>query len=847
MTRIQHRLSAVLITAVLCPAPGVYGGGNKQDGVSKGTVPPTSVHQGVAQAVVNEQAELAALDAATHPPWTGDDRQHAQALFARLKQRKIAIQPTFYQLLGKATPAQRSQLISRCLVFFNNVDTQEIANTCCLTSMVTKKSYLCSFLSQSHAAIQRVARTIALKSLTSLFNNRGFPRADEDTQAFIERDVWWQGKGAMRTLDQKLLSTFSSIFSGRGLPDEKAIEDYLQLDVWWQGVGEARTLDRELLRTFSSMFSGRGLPDKKAVEDYLRWDVWWQGDGKARALDRELLRMVSLIYGGQGLPDKKAVEDYLGRDLWWQGVGEARRLDRELLGTFSSMFNGRGLPETCRIDEILGWLTFDQQLNRQVVKLMTKLYLGVCASRRYLGLPDINTLNQLEQKLTAVIPFHKNEGNDTRLLIKMVALYLANDRETQQLHWADCEAWLREYRDFLSKTTLLRQLLLTLHHHGGRGIKEAVILISGQPPATKRFVLDALARGEALVSVQYALNAIEPSDWPEYLFFTRELHPVPSCQQWQTIKGYLKTLTPVMPNEEYQRGLLTLIWSLAPGDWERFVQPEAIRGLTKLLPSIQVMGKISRSFTTDQIRTLFDTCLTYQAGQPDKEGLPILFQALLLAQLPLFDRGPIIPGVLAQIHDQPEGVVVGVDPAIGVVDSMSLFIQVMATLLGELWKCEYTVNGQTLSLWPRGKTVPMTLPTPSLGWHPDGVQIRHWTSVHLHQFCQAMAVTPHADSACSHPLPTRLETVLKKSVWSQADLDQLYNHRDQLTIDQVIDILFQMDQSVPQNIVQRWYVVLGEKHQPTHNSTPAWMDGSDQAMETIRDIEDILKGLVPDV
>ena len=1295
MIHMQHRLSVLLITALLCPIPWVYGGTKKQSKTLARTVPAVSVQQERDQ----QQAELAALNANARPPWAGDDRQQAQALFACLKQRGIAIKSTFYKMLGLASLAQRSQLVSRCQAFFDYVDTKEIANTSCLTSMIQQKAHVSAFLLHSDDTVRHVAKTPALRSLTSLFNRRGFPWAEEDTQAFMEWDIWWQGEGKARALDRELLRAFSSMFCGRGLPDKKAVEDYLQLDIWWrgdgkervldrellrafssmfgrrglpdkkavedylrldvwwqgegqarvldrellrvfasmfngrglpdkkavadylrldiwwQGEGQARTLDRQLLRAFSSMFNGRGLPDKKAVEDYLRLDVWWQGEGRARTLDRELLRAFSSMFHcrglpdkqavedylrlgvwyqgegnervldrellrafssmfcGRGLPDKKDVEDYLGLDIWWQGEGKARALDRELLrafssmfsgrglpdkravedylqldiwwqekgkartldrellrafsamfhgrglpdkkavedylqldiwwqgegqvrtldrellrvfssmfcgkglpdkkavedylqweiwrqgeGTartldwellrafssmfsgrglpdkkavedylqweiwrqgqdgaraldrellrafssmfrgrglpdkkavedyllweiwwqgkgkaqvldrellrvFSSMFNGKGLPDKLRTNEVMQWLSWKEQWNQSAITVMARLYSGIYAGHGSLGLPDINKLRQAEQKLTSLIPAKEyDQDDDDQLLplIKIVALYLANDGGTRQLSWTDCEAWLQEYAGFFATQDVFRQLLLTLHNHGGRGVKETMALISGKPEATKQFVLDALGRGKALAAVQYALQAIEPSEWREYLFFTREIHPVPDRQQWQTIKGYLDVLSLVLPNQEYQRRFLTLIWPFSPGDRERFVQPDALRELSTLLPSVQVMRQLFKSLTTAELRTLFDTCLAYRKGQPDKLGLPILFKALLLAQLPpLFDRGAILPGILAQTHDQPKGVVIGGSPTLGVKDPVTLFLQVMAVILAEFWDCEYTVHGPTLTLWPHGSTVPITLPTPNLAWHPDGIQIRHWTSADLHRFYQATECwsgfyqeplesnEPEQDPIAARlaerhrnrtadvaqqgerPVPylsvamlrgivknrvhmnriawvsadyhkdtlppslltllkeranadndglvpeslktflserdqsspvyatdpnlivpnspaTWLETVLRQSVLSEADIDQLYIYRDQLTRDQVVDILLRIDQSVSQDTVQQWQQLLDDKHQQTLKTPPPWLDGSDQTREAMHDIEDILRDLFPD-
>ena len=1059
MTRIPHRLSAVLMAAMLCPAPWVswvYGAAKKQAG----------------------------LGAVIRSSWSEDDRQRVQALCARLEERKITIQPRFYQLLGMAAPAQRGKLVSHCRIFFDSVDTHQIANTSCLTSMIHSKSHVSSFLSQSDNAVRRVAKTPALKSLASLFSSRGFPKAEEDIEAFMEWEfwwrgegkgrtldqellrtissmlnqtglpdkkdvedylhwkiwwqedgeertldrqllrtfssmfsgrgfptkkavddylqweIWWQGEGGARTLDRQLLRTVSSMFSGRGLPTKKAVDDYLQLDIWWQGEGQGRTLDRPLLRNFSSMFHSRGLPDRKAIDNYLQWklwwenndkavgildrellrvfssmcsgkglprkkavddylqlDVWWQGEGKARTLDRKLLRIfssifnrkglpnkkimedylqldvwrqgnhkggildrellltfssmfcgkglpdkkdldnylnrgiwwqgegeartldrellrlfssmfkgrglpnkqvvddflqldswwlgegegrildrellgifsslcngrglpkkkaiddylelgiwwqrreglastldrrllhiVSLMFHGKGVPDQKSVAEYLKRNIWWQGEGGSRTLDRELLGIFSSMFHGKGLPSNKTVDdylrldiwrlkegqkerldrELLGafalmfhgkgvpdkrciyetlwWLTCDQPLDRQTIKLMACLYSGGCAGHQSAGLPHIETLRQEEQKLTTLIPLgpgaygqgvDRGKENNILPLMKMVVLYLANDGGARQLRWTDCEAWLQGHPGALSTESLLSRLLLTLHYHGGQGVKEAVTLISGQPAATRLFVLDALVSGKALASVRYALQAIESTDWEEYLFFTGEISPVPSDQQWATIKGYLETLAPVLPDREYRRRFLTLIWPMAPDDRERFVQPKAVSVLTILLSSPQVTRDLLMFLTAKELKTVFDTCLRCWAGQPDKQGLPTLFTALLVAPQPSLlgsrlDSKAIVEELLAQTQDHPKGVVIT-----GVGDSVTQFIQVMAAFMGRLWKSQYTINRETLTLWPHGETIPITFPTPSLVWHPDGVQIPRWTSAHLHQFYQA--------------------------------------------------------------------------------------------------------------
>ena len=357
----------------------------------------------------HQQAELAALNAGARPPWAGRRPPTGSSSFCLSQTARDRCEIHILQNAEGWHPlAQRSQLASRCQAFFGSVDTKEIVNTGCLTSMISKKTQVSAFLLLSDDTVRRVAKIPALRSLTSLFHSRGFPKAEEDIPAFIQWDIWWRGEGGARTLDRKLLCAFSSMFHGRGLPDKKALQDYLQRDVWWQEKGKVRTLDRELLRVFSSMFNGRGLPDKKVVEDYLQLDVWWWGESKTRILDRGLLRAFSSMFCGRGLPNKQAVEDYLGLDIWWQGEGTTRVLDRELLRAFSSMFCCKGLPDKKTVEDYLGlhiWWQGEGQarsLDRELLRAFSSMF----SSR---GLPDKKAV---EDYLGLDI-WWQGEGSDT--------------------------------------------------------------------------------------------------------------------------------------------------------------------------------------------------------------------------------------------------------------------------------------------------------------------------------------------------------------------------------------------------------------------------------------------------
>ena len=112
------------------------------------------------------------------------------------------------------------------------------------------------------------------------------------------------------------------------------------------------------------------------------------------------------------------------------------------------MFNGKGLPDKLRTNEVMQWLGWKERWSRSAIKVMARLYSGAYMPvTGLLGLPDINKLRQAEQKLTAIFPAEERdqeEGDELLSLIKIVALYLANDGGTRQLSWTDCKAFLSE-------------------------------------------------------------------------------------------------------------------------------------------------------------------------------------------------------------------------------------------------------------------------------------------------------------------------------------------------------------------------------------------------------------------
>ncbi len=279
----------------------------------------------------------------------------AHSLFSKLKSLNIVKEPSIF-----------SGYFARANVFFSAVNTQQITNTSCLTSMLKSKTHIKQFAEKSEETIQTVAANPCLKQICSMFNGKGLP----DNAKVEDFPVWecWKVNGQFSL---ELLRAFSSMMSGRGLPDKGKVEDFLARECW--KVNGQFSLER--LRAFSSMMSGRGLPDKGKVEDLLAWECW-KVNGQ---FNLELLRAFSSMCHGKGLPDKAKVEDFLALECWKVNG----QFSLELLRAVSSMHNSKGLPDSTKVKDFPAWECW--KVNGQFSLELLRAFSSMMSGR---GLPD---------------------------------------------------------------------------------------------------------------------------------------------------------------------------------------------------------------------------------------------------------------------------------------------------------------------------------------------------------------------------------------------------------------------------------------------------------------------------
>ncbi len=279
----------------------------------------------------------------------------AHSLFSKLKSLNIVKEPSIF-----------SGYFARANVFFSAVNTRQITNTSCLTSMLNSKTHIKQFAEKSEETIQTVAANPCLKQICSMCHCKGLP-----DKAKVEDFPTWECWKVNGQFSLELLRAFSSMMSSKGLPDKGKVEDFLAWQCWKVN-GE---FSLKLLRAFSSMMSSKGLPHKAKVEDFLAWECW-KVNGQ---FSLELLRIVSSMYNGKGLPDKAKVEDCLA---WacWKVNGQ---FSLQLLRAFSSMMTSRGLPGKAKVEDFLAWECWkvNGQFSLELLRIFSSMYNGK-------GLPD---------------------------------------------------------------------------------------------------------------------------------------------------------------------------------------------------------------------------------------------------------------------------------------------------------------------------------------------------------------------------------------------------------------------------------------------------------------------------
>lgn len=261
--------------------------------------------------------------------------ERAKKRFFKLcRQREILVTETFYKVLKLCPCRYKAQLFSKAACFFASVDTSRVTSTATLTGMIYRGggkastgTAVAEFVKIADADIQAVASLTHLRSISSMYNGRGFPSVS-DVSALLDLQILHNEEG----LDERLLSSISSMCSRRRGPPLRDLQALLTLpSLQWRG-----RPCQQVLRVISNINHGKGLPSCQAVNDLLLLPCLREEKG---VFDMLRLRTLSVMCRRKGIPELGHVVSLF--DL----IESYGMLHKKLLECFRSLYRGKGVPD----------------------------------------------------------------------------------------------------------------------------------------------------------------------------------------------------------------------------------------------------------------------------------------------------------------------------------------------------------------------------------------------------------------------------------------------------------------------------------------------------------------------
>ncbi|WP_257276082.1 MULTISPECIES: hypothetical protein, partial [unclassified Endozoicomonas] len=578
------------------------------------------------------------------------------------------------------------------------------------------------------------------RSFSSINHGKGVPKHEQVKEVLS----WPEWKDRDGVFSIKLFRAFSSMNSCKGMPKHEEVKEVLDWPEWNDKDGK---FNIELLRAFSSMNCNRGMLKHEEVKEVLDWPEWKDKNGR---FNIELFRSFSSINNGHGILKHDDVKEVLDWPEWKEMDGE---FNMELFHAFSSMNHGKSVPSHERLKKMMVWTSCGGALNHRLLQTMTRLWTAE-------GLPDIEALQhqetQLKQWLLTELTEDKsdsdskeddeynsdseNEENDnSNRQIKTVALYLSTLKPDWLLNWAI----LKQFHQFHENTKaflMLESLIRLLSSYGGKGV-ERFLHASGQDRdflwhhSTKAVPLHVLNKAMVLFSANEYRS--------RFVYFAKRLKSLPDKSLWEQYSAQLQLLSGVLKHDYMKRLYWEILKNLTKDDQLRFLDASRARAVFDLFPSLGALHKLSKEHSSQWLKRLLEACLRLKNHDITKEGIQLIFEALLETHslLPWDQDIPnhFLSGMRTTGNNTVEVPVSGLIPS-----GEQLALSYIAVLMRNLNEMSFTVKGQWLEVEVPDDGVQIyRYPVPQLKIQDETMAISNWSEEQFRIFLKITGVSEH--------------------------------------------------------------------------------------------------------
>ncbi len=579
-----------------------------------------------------------------------------------------------------------------------------------------------------------------LRAFSSMNSSKGMIKHEEVKEVL----GWLEWKDKDGKFNIELFRAFSSMNSRKGMIKHEEVKEVLGWPEWNDKDGD---FSMELFRSFSSMNSSKGMLKHEEVREVLGWPEWKDKYGE---FNMELFRSFSSINNGKGMLKQKKVKEVLG---WPEWKHRGDQFNLKLFWAFSSMNNGQGLPKHEPVKKVLGWIGYRRAPNHSLLQIMTRLWASA-------GLPVTEVLQHRETQLkqwlfTEFTGEHNNSNNKgddqydsdseneeddkCNCQIKTVALYLSTPKPGWSLKWTVLKQFCQLHKE--AKTLLmLKSLIGLLSSSGGKSVKRYLQANQLDRHFLWRHSMKAVPL-RVLNRAMFLCSSDE--DRERFVLFVKRLKSLPDKRLWEQYSALLQPLSAVL-KLEYMQGLyLEILQPLTKDDQLRFLDASHAQAVFDLFPSLSALQKLSKEHSSHWLNKLLEACLQLKAHDITKEGIQILFEALLKTHslLPWDNEIPdhFLSGMQTTDNNHVE------IPVSGLIQSgEQLALSYISVLMQNLNEMSFTVKGQWLEVeLPSGRVQNYRFPMPQLEIQDEKMAISNWSEEQFRTFLKITGISEH--------------------------------------------------------------------------------------------------------
>ncbi len=578
------------------------------------------------------------------------------------------------------------------------------------------------------------------RAFSSMNSSKGMLRHEKVKEVLS----WPEWKDRDGEFNMELFRSFSSMNNGKGVPEYDEVKEILGWPEWKDKDGVFSML---LFRAFSSMNHGQSILKHEEVKEVLNWPEWRDKNGEFNML---LFRAFSSMNSSKGTLKHKKVKEVLNWPEWRDKDGE---FSIKLFRSFSSMNNRQGMPKHEPVKKVIGWISCGGAPNHLLLQMMNRLWKSE-------GLPAIEALQHQETQLKQWLlnEFAKDnsdsesdevheydsdsedqEDDKFNRQIKTVALYLSTSRPDWSLNWAV----LKQFHQFHAKTKtvlMLESLIRLLSSYGGKGV-ERYLKFDQQDRdfllchSVKAVPLNVLSKAIALFSANESRG--------RFVYFAKRLKSLPDKSQWEQHSARLQQLSGVLKYDYMKRLYWELLQPLTKDDQLRFLDASHAQAVFDLLPSLGALHKLSKEHSSQWLKRLLEACLQLKNHDITKEGIQIIFEALLNTHslLPLDQDIPehFLSGMRTTGNNTVEIPVSGLIPS-----GEQLALSYIAVLMRNLNEMSFTVKRHWLEVEVPGDGVHIyRYPMPQLKIQDETIAISNWSEEQFRIFLKITEVSEH--------------------------------------------------------------------------------------------------------